>query len=66
MEQNNTPGQIIALTQNLLDSIAKADWDSYVELCDPSLTCFEPEAVGHLVEGLEFHHFYFKMGAQQQ
>ncbi len=32
------------------------------ELCDPSLTCFEPEARGQWVEGMEFHHFYFKLG----
>ena len=23
--------------------------------CDESLTCFEPEAEGHLVQGLPFH-----------
>ena len=28
-------------------------------LCDPHLTAFEPEAIGNLVEGLEFHKFYF-------
>ena len=26
---------------------------------DPNLTAFEPEALGNLVEGLEFHRFYF-------
>jgi hypothetical protein len=37
------------------------------ELCDPSLTCFEPESCGHLVEGLHFHQFFFNAapGAQQ-
>ena len=25
------------------------------------LTCFEPEARGHLVEGLAFHEYYFKL-----
>ena len=28
-------------------------------LCDPNMTAFEPEAIGNLVEGLEFHKFYF-------
>ena len=27
---------------------------------DPNLTAFEPEALGNLVEGLEFHRFYFE------
>jgi hypothetical protein len=26
------------------------------------LTAFEPEAQGHLVEGLDFHKFYFDLG----
>ena len=29
---------------------------------DPRLTAFEPEARGNLVEGLEFHKFYFDNG----
>jgi hypothetical protein len=55
--------ELLALNQRLLDSIVNADWPSYQELCDPSLTCFEPEALGQLVEGLAFHQFYFKLGA---
>lgn len=51
--------EIIDLTQRLLDSISGGDWQTYTELCDPSLTCFEPEAKGHLVGGMEFHKFYF-------
>lgn len=47
----------------LLESIATGDWKTYATLCDPSLTCFEPEAEGHLVEGLDFHRFYFDLGA---
>lgn len=50
---------LIDLTQKLLDCIAAGDWNTYCELCDPSLTCFEPEAVGNLISGLEFHRFYF-------
>jgi ketosteroid isomerase-like protein len=30
-------------------------------LCDESLTCFEPEALGNLVDGLEFHNYYFNL-----
>ena len=54
--------ELLRLTQRLLDSIAAGDWAAYEELCDPTLTAFEPEALGQLVEGLEFHHFYFQLG----
>lgn len=32
------------------------------KICDTHLTSFEPEALGNLVEGLEFHKFYFDNG----
>jgi ketosteroid isomerase-like protein len=54
--------EILGLNQRLLDAIAAADWKTYEELCDPGLTCFEPEARGHLVQGLAFHRFYFDLG----
>lgn len=57
--------EIIELNQQLLDSIARGDWQTYEDLCDPSITCFEPEARGHLVRGLEFHKFYFDLGAAE-
>ena len=55
--------ELLHLNQRLLDSIANADWDTYQELCDSSLTAFEPEALGQLVEGMEFHRFYFNLGS---
>jgi calcium/calmodulin-dependent protein kinase (CaM kinase) II len=55
--------ELLRLNARLLESIAAADWAAYAELCDPSLTAFEPEACGQLVEGLDFHHFYFRLGA---
>jgi calcium/calmodulin-dependent protein kinase (CaM kinase) II len=54
--------ELLQLNQRLLDSIATADWNTYAELCDPSLTAFEPEAQGQLVEGMAFHRFYFNLG----
>lgn len=51
--------EIIDLTQRMLDAISAQDWETYRGLCDPQMTCFEPEAVGHLVKGLPFHEFYF-------
>lgn len=55
--------ELIELTGQLLDSIAAADWDTYCRLCDPTLSAFEPEGRGHLVEGMEFHRYYFELGA---
>ena len=55
-------GELIQLTQRLLNSIASCDWETYIELCDDSLTAFEPEAMGRLVHGMPFHRFYFDLG----
>ena len=57
--------ELLDLNQQLLDAIVSGDWPKYQELCDPSLTCFEPEAMGQLAQGLGFHHFYFKLGGVQ-
>jgi hypothetical protein len=53
--------ELLHLNQKLLDSIALTDWKQYQDLCDPTLTCFEPEAQGQLVEGMDFHNFYFQL-----
>uniref|UniRef100_A0A672QCQ0 calcium/calmodulin-dependent protein kinase n=1 Tax=Sinocyclocheilus grahami TaxID=75366 RepID=A0A672QCQ0_SINGR len=38
-----------------------AQWDRCNrKICDPGLTSFEPEALGNLVEGMDFHRFYFE------
>ena len=57
----NVTQELLRLNQRMLDSIARADWKTYQDLCDPTLTCFEPEAMGQLVEGMEFHRFYFQL-----
>ena len=31
----------------------------FSRLCDANMTAFEPETMGNLVEGTEFHKFYF-------
>jgi ketosteroid isomerase-like protein len=54
--------ELLELNQQLLESIATGDWETYQELCDPSITAFEPEGRGHLIQGLEFHRFYFDLG----
>ncbi|HZZ72977.1 MAG TPA: DUF4440 domain-containing protein [Pirellulales bacterium] len=53
--------EILVLSRRLLDSIVSGDWKSYEALCDPSITCYEPECLGHLVEGLAFHKYYFDL-----
>jgi hypothetical protein len=57
-----TTNELLALNRRLLESISTGDWATYQELCDPTITCFEPEARGQWVEGMDFHHFYFKLG----
>lgn len=52
---------ILDITQRLLVAATTGDWDTYAEICDPSLTCFEPEALGNLVDGLDFHRYYFEL-----
>src|SRR5436309_15226029 len=59
---SETEAELLALTRRLLESITSGDWATYQELCDPSLTAYEPEAPGQLVRGLEFHRFYFDLG----
>uniref|UniRef100_A0A1I7RHS5 CaMKII_AD domain-containing protein n=1 Tax=Bursaphelenchus xylophilus TaxID=6326 RepID=A0A1I7RHS5_BURXY len=51
--------EIVRVTQQLLDAISCKDFDAYSRLCDPSMTCFEPETLGNLIEGMDFHRFYF-------
>ncbi|KAK7862383.1 hypothetical protein R5R35_004166 [Gryllus longicercus] len=51
--------EIIKMTEQLIEAINMGDFDAYTKLCDPHLTAFEPEALGNLVEGMEFHKFYF-------
>jgi calcium/calmodulin-dependent protein kinase (CaM kinase) II len=53
--------EVLGLNRKLLATIAAGDWPAYRELVAPDITCFEPEAKGHLVEGLPFHEFYFKL-----
>ncbi|MFY8220307.1 MAG: DUF4440 domain-containing protein [Pirellulales bacterium] len=54
--------ELVKLNQQLLDAIAAGDWDAYRSLVAEDITCFEPESEGHLVQGLAFHEFYFKLG----
>jgi calcium/calmodulin-dependent protein kinase (CaM kinase) II len=56
-----TEAELLTLSRKLLTAIDAGDWAAYAELCDESITCFEPEALGHLVAGLPFHKYYFDL-----
>ncbi|XP_012276419.1 calcium/calmodulin-dependent protein kinase type II alpha chain isoform X6 [Orussus abietinus] len=51
--------EIIKMTEQLIESINTGDFEAYTKICDAHLTAFEPEALGNLVEGMDFHKFYF-------
>ena len=59
-----TVEQVIDANQRLLDSIASCDYETYEILCADDLTCFEPESNGMLVQGLEFHKYYFDLSGK--
>uniref|UniRef100_A0A8C3AWV1 calcium/calmodulin-dependent protein kinase n=1 Tax=Cyclopterus lumpus TaxID=8103 RepID=A0A8C3AWV1_CYCLU len=51
--------EIIKMTEQLIEAINNGDFEAYTRICDAGLTSFEPEALGNLVEGMDFHKFYF-------
>ncbi|XP_031155714.1 calcium/calmodulin-dependent protein kinase type II delta 1 chain isoform X4 [Sander lucioperca] len=52
--------EVIKVTEQLIEAINNGDFEAYTKICDPGLTSFEPEALGNLVEGTDFHRFYFE------
>lgn len=66
MTTNPIHEELYNLNKDLLDSIDQQNWPRYEELCAENLTAFEPEAFGHLVEGLPFHYFYFEKPSGNQ
>ena len=53
--------ELLDLNQRLLTAIVFGDWNAYEKLCDPSITCFEPEARCQVVVGMPFHKYYFDL-----
>ncbi|CAG2221154.1 CAMK2 [Mytilus edulis] len=51
--------EIIKLTEQLISAITGGDYEAYTKFVDPHVTCFEPEALGNLIIGMDFHKFYF-------
>ncbi|XP_023686068.1 calcium/calmodulin-dependent protein kinase type II subunit gamma isoform X14 [Paramormyrops kingsleyae] len=58
--QQSRKQEIIKITEQLIEAINNGDFEAYTRICDPGLTSFEPEALGNLVEGMDFHKFYFE------
>ena len=56
--------EILAINQAMLESVSTGDWEHYNQVCSPEISCFEAESEGHLVEGLPFHRYYFKLPSQ--
>ncbi|CRL02127.1 CLUMA_CG015141, isoform A [Clunio marinus] len=54
--------EIIRVTEQLIETINSGDFNGYTKICDSHLTAFEPESMGNLVEGMDFHKFYFENG----
>ncbi|KAM9717871.1 calcium/calmodulin-dependent protein kinase type II delta 1 chain isoform 5-T5 [Menidia menidia] len=52
--------EIIKVTEQLIEAINNGDFEAYTKICDPGLTSFEPEALNQLVQGMDFHRFFFQ------
>jgi len=52
---------VIDANRRLLYAIASGDYGSYRDLAAPDLTAIEPETGGHVVQGMDFHRFYFDL-----
>ena len=53
--------EILAINQAMLESVASGNWEHYSQVCNPDISSIEAESVGHLVEGLPFHRYYFNL-----
>ncbi|XP_060576353.1 calcium/calmodulin-dependent protein kinase type II subunit delta-like isoform X2 [Ruditapes philippinarum] len=59
IEDDGRKQEVIKLTEQLIAAITSGDYDAYSKFVDPTITCFEPEAMGNLIVGMDFHKFYF-------
>jgi len=49
--ERDRPGKLLALNQSSSKPLSAATGKCMKTLCDPSITCFEPEARGQVVAG---------------
>ncbi|XP_052762758.1 calcium/calmodulin-dependent protein kinase type II subunit delta-like isoform X4 [Mya arenaria] len=59
IEDDGKKQEVIKLTEQLIAAITSGDYDAYSKFVDPTITSFEPEALGNLIVGMDFHKFYF-------
>jgi len=52
--------EVLSKVHSLLYYICVGDLDAYQEMVLPTMTCFEPETKGQLIEGTQFHQFMFE------
>ena len=62
----NTDEAVLAANQKLLNAIVAGNYQEYQTLCASDITCVEPESGGAVVQGLNFHKYYFDLGHLQQ
>ena len=53
--------EVVEANQQLLKSIDEGDYQRYLQLVSPELSCFEPEAGSNQVTGMAFHETFFKL-----
>lgn len=58
--------EIHRLLLRLLHAIREGDVDTYEEICDENLSCFEPETKGHNINGLAFHNIFMSNSKIEQ
>ncbi|XP_070545102.1 calcium/calmodulin-dependent protein kinase type II subunit delta-like [Ptychodera flava] len=51
--------EIIRITKEMLHAIDHRDFNTYRNMTVNYLSCFEPQTKGQLVEGLDFHKYFF-------
>eukprot|EP00439_Symbiodinium_sp_Y106_P083177 s323_g23.t1 len=56
--------EMLSLNALLMQAVGEGNYGFYELACDKKLSCFEPEAKGHLVTGLNFHKYYFDLKEQ--